>query len=168
MFTSTNIWYDKFMLSNSDDTRTSSVSRCPLFTDTSQPQTDELALLDEDDSMDPDDPEDETQGMEIPAGFRLQEFTPAALDRLLLQRGVLVRLGMGWFGGLIIQQSPQRHLYDYCVQLEVDHSTRKMKLPLEKYSGDPDAAVGSWVLLESVSMAGRVRTPKVTLVDQDG
>ncbi|CBJ33249.1 C2H2 zinc finger protein [Ectocarpus siliculosus] len=134
----------------------------------SQSQTDELALLDEDDSMDPDDPEDETQGMEIPAGFRLQEFTPAALDRLLLQRGVLVRLGMGWFGGLIIQQSPQRHLYDYCVQLEVDHSTRKMKLPLDKYSGDPDAAVGSWVLLESVSRAGRVRTPNVTLVDQDG
>ncbi|CAB1106728.1 unnamed protein product [Ectocarpus sp. CCAP 1310/34] len=134
----------------------------------SQSQTDELALLDEDDSMDPDDPEDETQGMEIPAGFRLQEPTPAALDRLLLQRGVFVRLGMGWFGGLIIQQSPQRHLYDYCVQLEVDHSTRNMKLPLDKYSGDPDAAVGSWVLLESVSRAGRVRTPNVTLVDQDG
>ncbi|CAB1121435.1 unnamed protein product [Ectocarpus sp. CCAP 1310/34] len=35
----------------------------------SQSQTDALALLDEDDSMDPDDPEDETQGMEIPAGF---------------------------------------------------------------------------------------------------
>ncbi|CAB1106479.1 unnamed protein product [Ectocarpus sp. CCAP 1310/34] len=134
----------------------------------SQSQTDELALLDEDDSMDPDDPEDETQGMEIPAGFRLQESTPAALDRLLLQRGVFVRLGMGWFSGLIIQQSPQRHLYDYCVQLEVDHSTRNVKLPLDKYSGDPDAAVGSWVLLESVSRAGRVRTPNVTLVDQDG
>ena len=44
-----------------------------------------------------------------------------------------------------------------------------MKLPLDKYySGDPDAAVGSWVLLESVSRAGRVRTPNVTLVDQDG
>ena len=91
----------------------------PFVADMSQSQTDELALLDEDDSMDPDDPEDETQGMEIPAGFRLQESTPAALDRLLLQRGVLVRLGLGWFGGLIIQQSPQRHLYDYCVQLEV-------------------------------------------------
>ena len=57
---------------------------------------------------------------------------------------------------------------DYCVQLEVDHSTRKTKLPLDKYSGDPDAAIGSWVLLESVSRAGRVRTPNVTLVDQDG
>ena len=75
---------------------------------------------------------------------------------------------MGWFGGLIIQQSPQRHLYDYCVQLEVDHSTRKMKLPLDMYSGDPDPAIGSWVLLESVSRAGRVRNPNDTLVDQDG
>ena len=36
----------------------------PFVADMSQSQTDELALLDEDDSMDPDDPEeDETQGM---------------------------------------------------------------------------------------------------------
>ena len=124
----------------------------PLFADTSQPQTDELALLDEDDSIDPDDPEDETQEMNIPAGFRIQESKPDVLDRLLLQRGVFVRLGMGWFGGLIIQQSQQRtrHLYDYCVQLELDQSTRKMKLPLDKYRGDPDAAVGSWVLLKAL------------------
>ncbi|CAB1096599.1 unnamed protein product [Ectocarpus sp. CCAP 1310/34] len=96
--------------------------------------TDELALLDDDDSMDPQDPEDEIQGMEIPAGFRIQEAKPVALDRLLLRRGVLVRLGMGWFGGLITQQSQKdtRHLYDYCVQLELDQSTRKMKLPLDK------------------------------------
>ncbi|CAB1110373.1 unnamed protein product [Ectocarpus sp. CCAP 1310/34] len=66
---------------------------------------DDGALLDDDDSMDPQDPEDEIQGMEIPAGFRIQEAKPVALDRLLLRRGVLVRLGMGWFGGLITQQS---------------------------------------------------------------
>ena len=65
------------------------------FADISQPQTDEPALLDDDDSMDPQDPEDEIQGMEIPAGFRIQEAKPVALDRLLLQRGVFVRLGMG-------------------------------------------------------------------------
>ncbi|CAB1096297.1 unnamed protein product [Ectocarpus sp. CCAP 1310/34] len=114
--------------------------------DISQPQTDELALLDgDDDSMDQQDPVDEIQGMEIPAGFRIQEAKSVALDRLLLRRGVLVRLGMGWFGGLIAQQSQKetRHLYDYCVQLELDQSTRKMKLPLDKYSGDSDAAVGS-------------------------
>lgn len=140
------------------------------FADISQPQTDELALLDDDDSMDPQDPKDEIQGMEIPAGFRIQEAKPVALDRLLLRRGVLVRLGMGWFGGLITQQSQKdtRHLYDYCVQLELDQSTRKMKLPLDKYSGDSDAAVGSWVLLESISRSGRVRRTNVTLVDQEG
>ncbi|CAB1110559.1 unnamed protein product [Ectocarpus sp. CCAP 1310/34] len=112
----------------------------------SQPQIDELALLDDDDSMDPQVPEDEIQGMEIPAGFRIQEAKPVALDRLLLRRGVLARLGMGWFRGLITQQSQKdtRHLYDYCMQLELDQSTRKMKLPLDKYSGDSDAAVGSW------------------------
>lgn len=92
------------------------------FADISQPQTDELALLDDDDSMDPQDPEDEIQRMEIPAGFRIQEAKTVALDRLLLRRGVLVRLGMGWFGGLIAQQSQKdtRHLHDYCVQLELD------------------------------------------------
>ncbi|CAB1117836.1 unnamed protein product [Ectocarpus sp. CCAP 1310/34] len=134
---------------------------------TSQTQTNELVLLDDDDSMDPQDPEDETQGMEIPTGFRIQEDKPFALDRLLLRRGVLVRVGMAWFGGLIIQQSQQdtRHLYayDYCVQLELDQSTRKMKLPLDKYTGDLDAAEGSWVLLESVSRSGRVRRTNVTL-----
>ena len=38
----------------------------PLFADTSQPQTDELALLDEDDSLDPDNLDDEIHEMEIP------------------------------------------------------------------------------------------------------
>ena len=41
-----------------------------------------------------------------------------------------------------------RHLYDYRVHFERDQSTRSMKLPLEKYSGDADAVVGSWALLE--------------------
>ena len=86
------------------------------FAGISEPQSDELALLDDDDSMDPQDPEDEIQRMEIPAGFSIQEAKPVALDKMLLRRGVLVRLGMGWFGGLITQQSQKdtRHLYDYC------------------------------------------------------
>ena len=57
---------------------------------------------------------------------------------------------MGWFGGLISRQSQERtrHIYDYLVQLHLDQSTRSMKLPLEMYGGDPDAVLGSWVLLE--------------------
>ena len=57
---------------------------------------------------------------------------------------------MGWFGGLVTRQSQERtrHIDDYLVQLDLDQSTRSMKLPLEMYVGDPDAVLGSWVLLE--------------------
>ena len=157
----------------------------PLYPDAPLNQDDELALLDEDDSM---DPEDEVHGMEIPGGYRLQASKPAALDSSLLQRGVLVRLDMGWFRRSITRQSQERtrHLSDYRVHLELDQSTRSMKLPLEKYTGEPDAVVGSWVLLEEstaeqmdgaaieavaatgVSRSGRVRMPDVALVDQEG
>ncbi|CAB1103676.1 unnamed protein product [Ectocarpus sp. CCAP 1310/34] len=140
--------------------------------DISKPQTDELALLDDDDSMDPQDPEDEIQGMEIPAGFRIQEANPVALDRLLLRRGVLVRLGMGWFGGLIIQEAQQdtRHLYDYylCAAGARPEYAQDEVAIIDKYSGDSDAAVSSWVLLESISRSGRARRTNVTLVDQEG
>ena len=156
----------------------------PLCADTSHDQSDELTLLDEDDRIDPDD---EVHGMEIQDGFHIQASTPAALDSSLLQRGVLVMLGMGWFGGLNTRQSQQRtrHLYDYRVHLEQDQSTSSMKLQLEKYSGDPDVVVGSWVLLEGntpeqvdgatigavattgVRRSGRAQTPNVTLVDQE-
>ena len=44
------------------------------------------------------DPDDEIQAMKIPDGFRIQESPPSDLDSSLLRRGVLVRLGMGWFG----------------------------------------------------------------------
>ena len=38
----------------------------------------------------------------VPDGFRLEESRPAALliDNSVVRRGVLVRLGMGWFGGV--------------------------------------------------------------------
>ena len=93
---------------------------------------------------------------------------------------------MGWFGGLIARQSQERtrHIYDYLVQLDLDQSTRSMKLPLEMYGGDSDAVLGSWVLLErstveqmdgggatapwGASRAGRERRPNVTLIDQKG
>ena len=40
---------------------------------------------------------------------------------------------MEWFGGLITRQSQKRtrHSYDYRVQLDLDQSTRSMKLPVE-------------------------------------
>ena len=60
-------------------------------------------------------PEDETIGMVIPDGFRLQESRPAALDNSLVKRGVLVRLGMGWFGGLITRKSQERMKELVCI-----------------------------------------------------
>ena len=61
-----------------------------------------LTLLDDDDDMSPDD---DAIGMVVPDGFRLQESRSAALDSSLVKRGVLLRLSMGWFGGLITRQS---------------------------------------------------------------
>ena len=88
--------------------------------------------------------EDEAIGMVIPDGFRLQESRSAALDNSFVKRGVLVRLSMGWFGGLITRKSQERtkELYDYRVHLE-DQSVRSMKLPLGAYSTETSAAVGA-------------------------
>ena len=96
------------------------------------------------------DSDDEIQAMEIPDGFRIQASTPAALDSSLLQRGVLVKAWheVVWWDDHPTSQERTRHLYDYRVHLEVDQSTRGMKLPLQRYSGDPGAVVGSWVLLD--------------------
>ena len=58
----------------------------------------------------------------------------SSLERLRMIRGVLARLGMGWFGGLITRKSQERtkDLYDYyillivqeyCVHLEADRRT---------------------------------------------
>ena len=106
-----------------------------------------IALLDDDDDM---SPKDHVIGMVIPNGFRLQEPTPAGLDSSLVKRGILLRLGMGWFGGVITRQSQERtrDVLDYRVQLEQDQSVRSTKLPLDAYNTEASAAVGAWVLLE--------------------
>ncbi|CAN0312941.1 unnamed protein product [Ectocarpus sp. 4 AP-2014] len=59
-------------------------------------QIDEVSFVDDENSL---DAEDEIHGMEIPDGFRIQTSTPVALDSALLQRGVLVWLGMGCLVG---------------------------------------------------------------------
>ncbi|CAB1107234.1 unnamed protein product [Ectocarpus sp. CCAP 1310/34] len=141
--------------------------------ETASGQMDELRLVDDDDSMESDN---EIHAMEIPDGFRIQASTPAALDSSLLQRGLLVRLGMGWLGGIITRQSQERtrHLYDYRVHLDLDQSTRSMKLPLEMYR-DPDAVVDSWILLERSTVeqvdgggaAATLGAPTATSADDD-
>ena len=46
-------------------------------------------------------------GMDIPEGFRVQLSPSPALDQSLVKRGVLLRLGLGWFGGVITRRAHQ-------------------------------------------------------------
>ena len=90
--------------------------------------------------------------MEIPRGFRLQATKPLALDGSLVGRGVIVRLGLGWFRGRSAHKAQERtrHVYDYHrVVLDRDESAHSMKLPLELCVTDEQAALGAWVLLEA-------------------
>lgn len=97
--------------------------------------------------------------MDVPDGFQLQGSPPSALDQSLVKRGVLVKMGLGWFGGVISRRShpASRDVFDYRVVLHCDGSTCSMKLPLELYSTDEDAGVGAWVLLEVEEEEARVR-----------
>ena len=106
-----------------------------------------LALLDDNDDM---SPEDHAIGMVIPNGFRLQELRSAALDSSLVKCGVLLRLGMGWFGGVTTRQNQERtrDVFDYRVQLEQHQIIRGMKFSLDTYNTEASAVVGAWVLLE--------------------
>ncbi|CAB1099146.1 unnamed protein product [Ectocarpus sp. CCAP 1310/34] len=58
---------------------------------------DPLTQLDDDDEL---SPEEGTLKMDIPDGFRLQASPPPAFDQSIVKRGVLVKLGLGWFGNL--------------------------------------------------------------------
>ena len=62
--------------------------------------------------------------------------------------------GLVWVGsGRVIKSRAQertRSVYDYHrVVLETDPSTLSMKLPLDAYITDGNAAVGVWALLET-------------------
>ena len=93
---------------------------------------------------------------------------PPVLDQSSVQCGVFVKLGLGWFGGVITRRVHQkwRHDHDYRVILQADRSTRSMKLPLESYNTNEGNGVGAWVLLdieprEEVRRSGRAVTPNV-------
>ena len=67
-----------------------------------------------------------------------------------MARGVLVRLGMGWFWCPDHSQEPgaNENVYVHRVHLEADQCLRSMKLSLAAYNTENSAAVGAWVLLE--------------------
>ena len=74
---------------------------------------------------------------------------PAALTQALVNQEILLRLGMGWFRGVITRKAQARTSdhYDFRVFLETDGSTRGVKRLLAKYSVDGAAAEASWALL---------------------
>ena len=107
---------------------------------------DELATMDTDDGVADDEV---LLPLEVPAGYSIVSTAPAALTRALVHQEILLRLGMGWFRGVITRKAQARtsDRYDLSVFLETDGSTRSVKLPLAKYSVDGAAAEGSWALL---------------------
>ncbi|CAM9949429.1 unnamed protein product, partial [Pylaiella littoralis] len=74
--------------------------------------SDRLSQIHDDDDLAPGETE---MGMSIPDGFRLQPSPPPALDQSLVKRGVLVKLGLGWFGGVLTRRAHHgsRNNYDY-------------------------------------------------------
>ena len=107
---------------------------------------DELATMDTDDDV---TDYEVLLPLETPAGYSLVSTAPAALTRALVHQEILLRLGMGWFRGVITRKARARtsERYDSKVFLETDGSTRSLKLPLAKYSVNGAAAEGSWALL---------------------
>jgi len=157
--------------------RQSTMPRILAAGESSDRPEDPLATLDDDDELAPGE---ELRGMEIPIGFRLQISRPERLDDSLVGRGVLLRMGLGWFGGKIMRRAQERtrDKYDYRVMLNEDESTHSMRLPIEEYDVDENAGVGAWVLLEPDAMpvmqnqqvgvrrSGRTLTPNVRNIHQ--
>ena len=48
--------------------------------------------------------------MTVAYGSQLQKSLPPALDVLLVNRGVLVPIGLGWFGGVMKRKAQNKHL----------------------------------------------------------
>ena len=102
---------------------------------------------------------EEIIGMAVPNGSQLQISPSLALNVSLVNRGVLVRLGIGWFGGVITREAQKKHNrleYGYRFILDVDQSTHSMKLPQNAYGTEENSVVGAWVLLERSTVPSRV------------
>ena len=75
---------------------------------------DELATMDTDDDVADDEV---LLPLEVPAGYSLVSTAPAALTRALVHQEILLRLGMGWFRGVITRKAQARtsDRYDFRV-----------------------------------------------------
>ena len=68
-------------------------------------EVDELATLDIDDDVADDEA---LLPLEVPAGYSLVSSAPAALTEALVNQELLLRLGMGWFRGVITRKAQAR------------------------------------------------------------
>ena len=105
---------------------------------------------------------------------------PEMLEDSLVGPGVLLCMGLRWFGGKITRRAQERtrDKYDYRVMLNEEESTHSKRLPIEEYDVDENAGVGAWVLLEPIALpaaqdqhvgvrrSGRTLTPNVRNIDQ--
>ena len=89
----------------------------------------------------------------VPDGFRLQESPqskPASLDNslLIVKRGVLVGLGMGWFGGLITRKSQERtkDMCDYTAVCILKPTIEQAIFPIENCLSDENENRGENML----------------------
>ena len=80
-------------------------------------------------------------------GFVSRSPRPVALHNSLVKRGVLVKLRVGCFSGMITARVCTKCAYHYRVHREADQNVRSMKLPLASHSTEATAAVGAWDLL---------------------
>ena len=99
--------------------------------------------------------------MTVPDGFQLQMSPPP--DRVsLVNRRVLVGIGLGWFCTGITRKAQKQNGLEYrmgtvCVILDVDQITHSsMNLPLNGYSADENSVVRAWVGMERLTVPSRV------------
>ena len=144
------------MLKCSKETRNGGIRNTKLSGDGISNPADLLSIVDDDDELADGE---EIVGMAVPNGSQLQISPSLALNVSLVNRGVLVRLGIGWFGGVITREAQKKHNrleYGYRFILDVDQSTHSMKLPQNAYGTEENSVVGAWVLLERSTVPSRV------------
>ena len=115
-------------------------------------------------------PGDNMIDLVIPKGFPLQEASRSALlDASLVGRGLLMRLGLGWFEELLhveLSFYSNRNNYDFRVVPDHNDRTHSMALCVNACPAEESTCEGAWVLLEPtasirVSSSGRRFTEDV-------
>ena len=90
------------MLKSSKEIRNGGIRNTNLYGDGISNPVDLLPIIDDDDEL----ADGEIIGMTVPDGFQLQMSPPPTLD--VASEPGLVRLGLGWFRGVITRQAQEK------------------------------------------------------------